>query len=102
MNGRENAMQDSIPARIPAFLISRGSISRPARNIRKNTPRSDKTVRLSFGFTKDSTEGPIIIPANSSPTRDGRLNLWKTSPSSRAATSIMTTLTNSCSVAKAA
>ena len=39
-----------------------------------------------------------MIPANNSPTTEGSPIRWKTSPSSLAATKIITTLTKSCSV----
>src|ERR1044072_1095929 len=97
--GIENAITDKTAACSPAFLISLGSICNPANNIRKKTPKSESTVRLSFGVISFNTYGPIIIPAASSPTRGGILSLWKNSPNKRAATKIITTLMKSCSVA---
>jgi hypothetical protein len=39
----KNAMIDITIADLPARLISGGSISRPARNIKKNTARFEST-----------------------------------------------------------
>jgi hypothetical protein len=92
-------MREITMADLPALLISFGSISRPARNIKKKTARFERTSKSGLGNTSASTEGPITTPAKSSPTSGGCLILWKSSPKILAATRMMTMLTNSCSVA---
>lgn len=64
----KNAIIDITIANLSALLISRGPISRPARNIKKNTSGSESTWRSVLGNTNPKIDGLMTRPARSSPT----------------------------------
>ena len=89
-NGTKKAIIEIIIARLLAFLTSFMFISMPARNIRKNTASPLKTEKASVGWKRPKSDGPKIIPANSSPTSAGCFILRNNSPKSFATTNIIT------------
>ena len=95
---RENT--DIMNADFPVFLSSLRSISSPINNMIKKIAIVEISSRFSFGMIIPNMVGPSIMPASSSPAKDGCLNLRNNSPRSLAAASNITILTNICSSSK--
>lgn len=70
-------------------LSSFKSLSKPAININKITPNSANDEIKFVGFTRFKIAGPIMIPATSWPTTDGRFVLENIFPIIRAANRMM-------------
>lgn len=72
------------------------SLSKPAKNINRITPKSEKTFIMSFVCTMFNTAGPTIIPARSSPMTAGKFNLLLNWPPISVASKMINKVSKNC------
>src|SRR5688572_21139182 len=97
-NGTTTPLNETDSARRPSFRISRGSSSRPTRNMKNTSPRSascrsgtsaGNSAPGSPGNSRPRTVGPSRIPATISPITAGCPIFLASAPKDRAATMMM-------------